>query len=42
MLGMQVFSSTTAMGTVINTSNWNTGLYIFVIDGVAPVMLLKR
>ena len=41
-MGIKVFSSTTAMESVINTSNWNIGLYILIIDGVAPVKLLKR
>lgn len=40
--GAEVFSSTTGLQSVINTSNWNTGLYILVIDGMAPVKLLKR
>ena len=30
------------VATVINTSNWNSGLYILVVDGEAPVKLLKR
>ena len=42
IMGIKVFSSTTAKESVINTSNWNTGLYILIVDGVAPVKLLKR
>ena len=42
LMGIKVFSSTTAMESVINTSNWNIGMYILVIDGVAPLKLLKR
>ena len=41
ILGAKVFSSATAREIVINTSNWNIGPYILVIDGVAPVKLLK-
>lgn len=40
--GKKVFASSTAMQSVINTSNWNIGLYILIIDGVAPVKLLKQ
>lgn len=42
LLGKKIFSSNTARQTAINTSNWNTGLYILVIDGADPVKLLKR
>lgn len=42
MMGIKVFSSTTARKSVITTSGWNTGLYLLVIEGVAPVLLLKR
>jgi hypothetical protein len=40
--GRKVFSSSTAMESVINASNWNIGLYILIIDGAAPLKLLKR
>ena len=42
LMGIKLFSSTTARKSVINTSNWNTGLYILKVDGVAPLKLLKR
>lgn len=42
MLGKRVFSSATGIQSTIDTSNWHTGLYILVMDGVDPVKLLKR
>ncbi len=42
MLGKEVFSSTTIMESVINTSHWKSGLYILVIDGVSVEKLIKR
>ena len=42
ILGKKVVSSTTGKYSVINTSNWNAGLYILLIDGMEPVKLLKK
>lgn len=40
--GRKMLSSSTGKQSVINTSDWNIGMYFLIVDGAAPVKLLKK